>query len=412
MIDITDFVKPGDRIILSHAAAEPQTLVELLIENKERLKGIEIFQGYSLNEKLSPDLCKYFRFKSLGKLGVLAKFVREENFEVMPCHLFDLPGFINQGILKFDVALIQVSPPDEDGYCSFGVSTDYPLVALRNARVKIAEINDQMPITLGTEDCFTHKSSFTALINTSRPLISSAFPQVGEVERKIGQYVAGLIPDGATIEIGIGAVCEATLQSLMDKKDLGVHSGMITDGVVDLVEGGAINNSQKTINKEKIVTGVLVGTDKLYRFAHNNPMLEMHPISYTHDVRVIQKIDNFIAINSAIEIDLTGQINSEIAGDVHVGAVGGVNSFVRGAASSRGGKSIFILPSTARKDTISRIVPKTSKGVVTIPRSDVQYIITEYGMANLLGKSLKERAYELINIAHPKFRDWLRSNVT
>ena len=410
MNSITSLIRPGDRVFLPNLCGEPQTLVEAVIEDKERLRGIEIWQLNCVNPKLTPDLVNYFKFRSNGAFGNMMRIAREGKTEIIPCDHYELSRLLDEGILTFDVALIQCTPPDKHGYCSLGVAADWVLESARNTRAIVAEINDQMPKTYG--NCFIHQSRFAASIHTSRPILTLESAKIGEIERKIGNFAAELVPDGATLEIGLGAIPDAVLEALKDKKDLGIHSGMITDSIVDLIETGVITNEKKTIDRGKIVTGSIAGTKRLYDLVDNNSMIFMQSVSYTHSLRVMGQIDNFIAVNSAVQIDLTGQVNSEAIGTRSPAAgAAGLTPFVLGAYESRGGKPIFALTSATRGEELSRIVPSLYGGVVTIPRSHVQYIVTEYGIANLRGKSLRERAIELIRIAHPKFRKELEAEI-
>ena len=316
------------------------------------------------------------------------------------------PGYSPEGPRPVDVALIQVSPPDQQGRFSLGVSASHAYPLARQARTIVAEVNDRAPRTYGP--CFFTAEEIDFLVECSVPLVPYPEIQFGETERRIAELVADLIPDGATIQIGIGNLPAAILKLLEGKKDLGFHSGMLSDSVVDLVEKGAVTNARKNVHPGKIVAGELIGTEKLFRFGHENPLLEMHGAGVSHNAELIGKIDNFVAINSALEIDLSGQINAESLNGVQISGVGGQFDFVEGAYFSRGGRSVTALISSASKGKVSRIVPTFSnQAVVTIPRYLTDIVVTEYGAAHLRGKSIRQRAEALISIAHPSFRDGL-----
>ncbi len=301
---------------------------------------------------------------------------------------------------------MQVTPPDEQGFCSYGLSVDYTQAAAESAKIVIAQMNTKLPRTAGSK---IHLDALTWIVEHDSPLVELPPPHVGEVERRIGEHVATLVPNGATLQLGIGAIPDAALLSLRDKKDLGIHSEMFSDGVVALAEAGVVTNQKKTIHRGKFVATFLMGTSKLYRFVHNNPDVEMHPVDYVNDPYVIGQHDNMISINSALQVDLMGQVNAEMIGNVQFTGVGGQVDFVRGAGRSAGGKSIIALPSTAAKGKVSRICRQLDAGAaVSTSRNDVHYVVTEYGIADLRGKTLQQRAAALIAIAHPDFRDQLR----
>lgn len=310
--------------------------------------------------------------------------------------------------MPVDVALIQVSKPDEHGYCSFGVSSDYTKPAADCAKIVIAEVNKQMPRTMGNS--FIHVSDMDFIVESDHPIIELPLPKIGEVEKAIGRNCAELVEDGSTLQLGIGAIPDAVLLFLKDKKDLGIHSEMISDGVVELVEAGVITNKNKTLHPGKSVVTFLMGTKRLYDYADNNPAVEMYPVSYVNDPKVIMQNNQMVSINSCVQVDFYGQVASESIGAKQISGVGGQVDFVRGASMSLDGKgkSIIAMPSTASKGKVSRIVPMLDEGApVTTSRNDVDYIVTEYGIAHLKGKTNKGRARALINIAHPDFREEL-----
>lgn len=305
-----------------------------------------------------------------------------------------------------DVALIQVSRPDNHGRLNLGVSVDYSLDAVRSAGTVIAEINDRMPRIHGGGYLTPDEIDFAVEVST--PLLEISSPNFGPIEEQIGKHVAELVSDGSTIQIGIGSIPSAVLQCLSGKNDLGVHSGSIPDGVAELMHKGVITNKHKPIYTGKTLAALLLGTNFLFEYADENPSIELHPVSFIHDESIIAQHKNFVSINSALEIDITGQVNAENLNGVQIAGAGGAPNFVRGALKAKNGRTIVALSSTAKKETISRIVPELS--VVTIPRCDIQFVITEYGIANLQDLTLRERADALIGLAHPDFRDWLKES--
>jgi 4-hydroxybutyrate CoA-transferase len=354
-------------------------------------------------------MAKSFRHNGffLGKSTRQA--VEDGRGDFTPCFFHEIPRLFKQRIMPVDVALIQVTPPDADGFCSYGVSADYTQAAAENAAIVIAQMNPRLPRTGGSKISL---DALTYIVETDEPILELPAPKIGEVERRIGEHVASLIPDGATLQLGIGAIPDAVLLFLTEKKDLGIHSEMFSDGVVHLVELGVINNKKKTINRDKFVATFLMGSRKLYDFVDNNPAVEMAPVDYVNDPYVIGRHDNMISINSALQVDLFGQVNAEMIGPRQFSGIGGQVDFVRGASRSNGGKSIIAMPSTAARGTVSRICVALDGGAaVTTSRTDIHYVVTEYGIADLRGKTLKQRADALIGIAHPDFRGTLRSAI-
>ena len=333
--------------------------------------------------------------------------VQEGRADYIPIFLGEIEDLFRSGAMPIDVALIQCTPPDSYGYMSLGPSVDCSLTAAQCARHVIVEVNDQMPRTLG--DTFLHVSHVDAFIETSHPLPEYRPGEITDLHRAIARNVASLIPDGATLQMGIGGIPDAVLGFLRDRKDLGIHTEMFSDGVMDLIEAGVINNEQKTIHPHKVIAGFVLGTKRLFDFIHNNPIFEFHPTAvHQRPVRIIAQNDRMVAINSAIEVDLTGQVCADSMGSTIYSGIGGQVDFIRGAARSKGGMPIIALPSTAKDGTVSRIVPtlRPGAGVVT-SRGDVHYVVTEYGVAYLHGKNIRQRAEALIQIAHPEFRDEL-----
>lgn len=401
-------IKSGDRVVFGHAVGEPVDVVAEMVKNKERYENVEIVHMVAMGkgEYTKPEMAPHFRHNAFFVGASTRDAVNEGRGDFTPCFFSEIPRLFRSGSMPVDVALIQLSRPDEHGYCSFGVSNDYTKPAAECAKLVIAEVNDQMPRTMG--DCFIHVSEVDYFVETSNPIVELKPPKIGDVERAIGQNCASLIEDGSTLQLGIGAIPDAVLLFLKDKKDLGIHSEMFSDGVVELVEAGVITNKRKTLHKGKMVVTFLMGTKRLYDFVDNNPSVEMYPVDYVNDPYVIRQNYKMVSINSCIQVDFMGQVASESIGLKQFSGVGGQVDYVRGAGMAEGGKSIIAMPSTASGGKISRIVPLLDEGsAVTTSRNDVQYIVTEYGVAELRGKTLKQRAKSLIQIAHPDFRPQL-----
>lgn len=402
-------IKSNDRVATGHACAEPTILIDELIKNKKLFKNVEIVHMVAMgkSEYALEENKEYFRHNALFVGAGTRKAANSSYGDYTPSFFFEIPRLFKEGApLQADVALVQVSSPDEHGYCSYGLSCDYTKAATENAKIVIAQINKHMPRTLG--NCFLHIDDMDYIVEHNTPLIELNPPKIGEIEKKIGGYCASLVKDGDTLQLGIGAIPDAVLTFLTEKKDLGIHSEMISDGVVDLVNAGVITNRRKTLNPGKSIVSFLMGTKKLYDYINDNPEVELHPVDYVNNPFIVAQNDNLISINSAIQLDLMGQVNSESMGYKQFSGTGGQVDFVRGASMSNGGKSIIALASTAAKGTISKIVFKLDDGAtVTTSRNDIEYVITEYGIAHLKGKTLKERAKALIAIAHPDFREEL-----
>ena len=407
-------IKSGDTVVFAHCVDEPEVLVDALVANAEAYKNVEICHMVSLGkgEYTKPEYKEHFRFNGWFTGGSTRKSIEQGHGDFTPVFFHEIPGYIRKGIFKVDVAMIMVSPPDEHGYCNLGVSSDYTIQAVESAKIVLAEVNDQVPVVFG--ETFVHVSQIDKFVETSHPLPELGLPKIGEVELAIGKNCAELIEDGATLQLGIGAIPDAVLQSLKDKKDLGIHSEMISDGVVDLYEAGVINNSQKAINKGKMTITFLMGSKRLYDFANNNPAVELRTVDYVNHPVVVAQNSKLVCINSCIAVDFMGQVVSDSIGIKQFSGVGGQVDFVRGASMSLDGqgKAIIAMPSvTVKKDgsMLSKITPYIDLGAaVTTSRNDVDYIVTEYGIAELKGKTLKERARNLINIAHPDFREELK----
>jgi 4-hydroxybutyrate CoA-transferase len=396
-------IQPSSSIYLAAYCNEPQTFVEEMVNQRERLLGSTLYINVvgSKLQAVKDDILPFFRIRSFLNAPWLAQAWRNGDCDYIPVNVSELPKLLSQ--MRIDIALIQVSPPDDQGNCCLGISVDSVKAAVRQASIVIAEVNEQVPITYG--DTMITVQNIDYFVSTSRSLLTIPLGDTSEIEKKIGENVADLIPDGATIQWGIGSIPNSVITSLVHKKELGVHSGSISDSVIDLVEKGIITNSHKTVLPNKIVCTTLIGTKELYRYANQNPNIELYPANFTHSSSTLSKIDNFHSINSALEVDITGQVNAEEINNRIIAGVGGQMDFIRGAQSSKGGKAIIALPSTTRDGKTSKI--KTFVAPVTTLKSEVQYIVTEYGVASLFGKSLKERAKELISISHPDFRQEL-----
>jgi 4-hydroxybutyrate CoA-transferase len=410
--DAVTHIKSGDRVMFGHAAGEPLVLVDAMVANYKQYRDVEIIHWVPMGkgEYTKPEMAGHFIHNALFVGSPTRQAVTEKRADFTPCFFSETPRMLSE-YMKVDVALIQVSPPDKHGFCSLGVSVCATKPGAQAANLVIAEVNDQIPRTYG--DSFMHISEFDYIVEASHPLPELSSGIITDVERKIGEYCAELIEDESTLQLGIGTIPDAVLSHLDDKKDLGIHSEMFSDGVVKLYEKGIITNAKKGINKGKMVVGFLMGTKMLYDFVDNNPVVEMRTIDYVNNPVNIMQNNKMVAINSCLQVDFTGQVNSESIGPDQFSGMGGQVDFVRGCSLCPGGKAIIAMPSTAKKGELSRIVPFLDYGsAVTTSRGDVHYIVTEYGIAQLRGKSLRQRAKALINIAHPKFRDQLEKDFT
>jgi acyl-CoA hydrolase len=399
-------VRSGDRVYIHEGCATPQPLVDALVRRGHELFDVDVTHMLTLGDAAytRPEFEGHFRHRGLFLGGNVREAVQSGRADYTPVFLSEIEELFTSGQLPIDVALIQTSLPDEHGFLSLGAGIDTTLTAARCARHVVAEVNDQMPRSLG--DAFVHVSQVHAIVETNRPLHEIPAEPPTAVQRRIAENVASLIPDGATIQTGIGGIPCAVLECLRDRRDLGVHSEMCPDGIVPLVEAGVITGERKSIHRGKIVAGFVLGTKRIFEFMHNNPLFEMHPTAYVNDPFVIAQNDRMVAVNSAIQVDMTGQVNSDSIGTCPYSGFGGQLDFVRGASRSKGGKPIIALPSTAKDGTISRIVPVLDPGAgVVTTRGDVHYVVTEHGIAYLHGKCLRERAEALIAVADPKFRD-------
>lgn len=404
-------VRSGDRVWIHAGCNNPEELTRALVGRADELRDVEVvhLMTFGCADYAEARYANSFRHRSLFTGANVRQAVNEGRADFVPVHLSEIPALIGSGALPVDIALVHLSPPDEHGFCSYGVGVECTKAAAEKARTVIALVNPQMPRSLG--DSFIHVSRLKYVVEVDRPVLQ--LPQAGEigfVARAIGQNVAELIEDAATLQMGIGEIPDAVLLFLRDKRDLGIHTEMFSDGVVELFESGVITGEAKTLHRGKIIASFVLGSKRSFRFLHNNPFVEFHPSDYVNDPFVISQNAKMVAINSALAVDLTGQVCADSIGrDIYSG-FGGQLDFIRGAARSKGGRPIIALPSTAKGGRLSRIVDTLSQGSgVVTTRADVHYVVTEHGIARLHGKSLRERARELIAVAHPNFRGELRA---
>ena len=407
-------VKSGDRVVFAHAVAESLVLADALVANKENYKNVTISHMVTLGkgEYSLPENKEHFTFEGWFTSPSTRKSLEQGHGEFVPVFFHEVPKYIRKGIFHVDVLFVTVAPPDENGKCCVGVSSDYTMQAAKSAKIILAEVNDQVPYVYG--DCFIDVEDIAAFVETSHPLFESKPAKIGPVEEAIGKHCASLIEDGSTLQLGIGAIPDAVLAQLEDKKHLGIHSEMFSDGVVDLYEKGVFDCSEKSLNKGKMIATFLMGTKKLYDFADHNPIVEMRPVDYVNNPEVVAQNSKLVCINACVQVDFMGQICSECIGTKQISGVGGQVDFVRGAAMTHDGlgKAIIAMPSVnVMKDgtKISKIVPYLDHGAaVTTSRCDADYIVTEYGIAEMKGRTLHDRARQLIDIAHPDFREELK----
>lgn len=402
-------IKDGDKIVTGFACGEPLAIERALIENYQNYHNVEIINMLTLGDLpwCCPEMKGHFTLNCLFASKSNRKAIANGECEFTTSHFYEIPHVIKD-YMRPNVSLVMVSPPDEHGYISFGTTVDYTKGTTDYCDIVIAQVNKYMPRTFG--DSIKHIREFTYFVEIDEPLPEVQDAPISDVEMSIGRNCASLINDGDCLQLGIGGIPNAVCAQLWDKKDLGLHSELVCDGVVDLLEAGVINNKRKQIHNGRTVLGAAFGSKKLNAYLHNNPSVEMHPIDYVNYPPVIAQIDNMVSINSCLQIDLLGQVVSDTIGLSQFSGVGGQVDFVRGATMSRGGRSIIAMPSTAKNNTISKIVPTiTENSAITTPRNDVNYIVTEYGIAQLKGKTLKNRARALINIAHPDFREELKA---
>lgn len=400
-------ISSGNNVYIHTAAAAPQKLIQAMTNRHEELRDVNIYHLHTEGPApyVNAEYKDSFNTKAFFVGSNIRKAIMDGYADYIPIFLSEVPHLFNRGIIKLDVAMVSVSPPDKHGFCSLGVSVDASRAAVNNAKIVIAQINPNMPRTHG--DGIIHESEIDFATEVDEPLPEHSPSELSDIELQIGKNCADLIEDGAVLQMGIGSIPDAVLASLKNHKNLGVHTEMFSDGLIELVESGVINNSKKKIHPNRIVSSFAVGTRKLYDFMDDNPNLAMLDCAYVNDTAVIRRNNRVTAVNSAIEVDLTGQICADSIGTIQYSGVGGQMDFIRGASLSKGGKPIIALPSATRKG-ISRIVPHLKKGAgVVTTRAHVHYVVTEYGVADLYGKPLKERATELIKVSHPDYREEL-----
>lgn len=401
-------INSHDRIFLTGNCSVPMKVLDALVDRAPELEDVEIVQALTVGpaDYVKPEIEGHLRVNTIFISPNTRKAVQAGRADFTPVLLSEFPLLFKDGHLPLDAAFVHLSPPDEHGFCSFSVEVGLSKTPAESADIIIAEVNEQMPRTLG--DSFIHVSKIDHIVPVDYPIPELAMGggEPSPIVENIAQHIASLIPDGATMQMGIGAVPDAVLKYLFDKKDLGVHTELFSDGVIDLVEAGVLTNARKTLHPGKIIAGFILGTKRLYDWAHNNALLEFHRTEYVNDPFVVAQNERMVAINAAIEVDLTGQICADSIGTKLYSGVGGQLDFIYGAARSKGGVPIISLPSMAKD--FSRIVPTLKKGAgVVTSRNHVRYVVTEYGVADLYGKTIRERAQELINVAHPQFRDEL-----
>jgi acyl-CoA hydrolase len=398
-------IKSGERIYISGNAATPYALMKALASRKAELRDVELVHVLLMGEDplSKPEMEGHFRHNSLFVGPADRKAINEGRADYIPIFLHQIPDLFYSGQMPLDAAIVHLSPPDEHGFMSFGVEVLGSKAAVETAKIVIAQVNEKMPRVLG--DSFIHVSRVHKIVEISEDLPELERKPATEVERKIGHFIAELIEDGSTLQLGIGGIPDAVLAALKDRRDLGIHTEMISDGVMEAIDAGSITGAKKSFHPFKVILTFILGSRRLYEFVDNNPVIEAHPTDYTNHPFNVSRNDNMVAINSAMEVDITGQVCSDSIGTYIYSGFGGQVDFIRGAAHSKGGKPIIALPSEAKCGEISRIVPYLQKGSgVVTTRADVRYVVTEYGVAYLHGKNLEERTKALVNIAHPKFR--------
>jgi 4-hydroxybutyrate CoA-transferase len=399
-------IKSDQRVYISGNAATPYVLAEALAARKDELKNVELVHVLLLGDDpfSNPEMEGHFRHNSLFVGPADRKAINEGRADYVPIFLYQIPDLFYSGQMPIDVAMLHLSPPDEHGFMSYGVEVLCSKAAAESAKIVIAQVNEKMPRVLG--DSFIHVSRVDKIVEVSEPLSELTKKPFSEVEEKIGNHIADLIEDGSTLQLGIGGIPDAVLAALRNRRDLGSHTEMVSDGVMEAIQSGVITGAKKTFHPNKVIMTFLLGSKELYDFSDNNPIFEAHPTDYTNDPFIVARNEKMVAVNSAIEIDITGQVCSDSIGTYIYSGFGGQVDFIRGAAHSKGGKPIIALPSTAKDGGMSRIVPFLKKGAgVVTTRADVKYVVTEYGCAFLHGKNLQERTRALIEIAHPDFRD-------
>lgn len=406
-VDAVSRIASGMTVFLGSGCGEPQELVEALIAERERFRGVRLLTGLQGSKApyVAAEYAAHFQLAAFMASGRIRDAIRDGYADHMAIPVSRLPRLFREGVLPVDVALIQVSPVDAKGRYSLGNNVGYVKAAVAAAKFVIAEVNAQMPRTFG--DSFLSADDIDICVETDRPVIEVKAPSLDAALVSVGRHVASLVPEHATMQVGVGATAEAIWQALTDRRDLSVHSGAVADGLIGLIESGVVTNRFKTIDCGKVVTGQLIGTKRLNDFAHENAVIEMRPVEYTHDPAVLRELKNLVSVNSALQVDLRGQVNAETLNGNQIAGVGGALDFAFGATLADGGRSVIALPSTAGEGKYSRIVASLPDAVVTTPATLVDYVVTENGIADLRGKSLRERAAAIVNIAHPNFQDEL-----
>ncbi len=407
--DAVRVVRNGETIIVPTAVGEPPTLLAALSEQRRDFRDVRVAQILALRkfDYFDPETVDNVRHEAYFLSGASRPGGQAGWIDYLPAYFSELPGLIARNMIPADVVFTMASPMDEHGYFSLSLATDYTMAAVEKARAVVLEVNPNVPFANG--DCHVHISQVTALCESEDPIFEVGLPKIGPVQEAIGKYVADMIPDGATLQIGYGGIPDAVVMQLTDKRDLGVHTEMVGDGIMTLVDAGAITNRKKNYHHGKMLATFALGSKKLYQFMNRNPALEMHPVDFTNDPYRAGQNDNLHAVNATMQVDFMGQCGSESLGYTPYSGTGGQSDFVRAANRSNGGKSFIVLPSTAKHDTISRIVPTLEPGThVSTGKNDINYVVTEYGVAQLRGKTAKQRCEALIGIAHPDFRGQLR----
>jgi len=398
-------VRDGDFIVVPTGVGEPPTLLTALSEQRLDFRDVKVGQILALRKYgyIDPATVDHVRHVAYFFGGATREGGQAGWIDFIPNYFSEIPMQIERGLMPADVVFSMASPMDDEGFFALSLGADYTMAAVARARAVVLEVNPHVPFAFG--NCRVHVSKVAALVESEEPVLEVGLPKIGIVQEAIGKYVADMIDDGSTLQIGYGGIPDAVVMQLAHKRDLGIHTEMIGDGILSLVECGAVTNRRKNYLPGKMIATFALGSGKLYRYMHRNPALEIHPVNYTNDPALAGMNDNLVAINATLQIDLLGQCGSESLGSAPFSGTGGQSDFVRAANRSKGGKAFIVLPSTAKDDTISRIVPVLSPGThVTTSKNDINYVVTEYGVAQLRGKSASQRARELIGIAHPAFR--------
>ncbi len=407
--DALNHVRDGDMIVVPTGVGEPPTLLHALSQECRSFHDVQVAQILAMRKYgyFAPECRPHVRHAALFFGGASRAGGQGGWCDFIPNYFSEIPMLIERGLMPADVVFAMASPMSASGHFALSLGTDYTMAAVAKARAVVLEVNPHVPFTHG--QCHVHISQVTALVESEDPIMEVGLPHIGPVQEAIGRLVAEHIEDGSTLQIGYGGIPDAVVMQLTDKRDLGIHTEMIGDGILKLVEAGAVNNRRKTLLPGKMVATFALGSRRLYDFMHHNPMLEMHPSNFTNDPYIAGQNDKLVSINASLQVDLLGQCGSESIGHLPYSGTGGQVDFVRAANRSRGGKSFIVLPSTAKDGTVSRIVPTLAPGThATTSKNDVNYVVTEWGVAQLRGKSAKQRAQALIAIAHPDFRPWLR----